>query len=93
MDPLANFALFAFYFPVAIAILSAYAGGVVLYKIGSAFKSKPPVVEAPVPIKAAPTTTGVPGFEDPGFDAYLESDAFAEMLDSEEQLQAVIDRA
>jgi hypothetical protein len=74
-----------------MAILGGYTGLFVLIKIGGALTGGKAEEPAPVVASSAPivATTGVPGTESPEFDAYLETDAFYKMLDSDEQLAKV----
>ena len=58
-------------------------------RIRSAMKGKKPEVAAPV-LAAAPTTTGIPSIESPEFETYLESEAFVQLLESEDQLAALM---
>ena len=51
-------------------------------------KGKKPEVAAPV-LAAAPTT-GIPSIESPEFETFLESEAFVQLLESEDQLAALM---
>lgn len=75
--------------PVAAAILGGYSSLVVLAKIRGAMKGSPPPVEE-APAAAAPVaSTGIPDVNSPEFATYVESDAFMNLLNSEEQLGAL----
>jgi hypothetical protein len=70
--------------------LGGYLGLFVLYKLGSAMSGKKKVEE---PVKATVTTittstTGFPGFDSPDLDKFLE-----QVLESEEQLKALVESA
>ena len=81
---------------MAIAILGAYTGGIILYKIKSAISGggKKAVAPEPTkPVEAAPTTTGVPGIETPAFEKFVETEAFAKLLENEEQLKTLVESA
>jgi hypothetical protein len=86
------------YFPedyqLSLAILSAYTGGFILYKIKSAMTSKPdPVVEEKPKTVAETPSTGVPGIESPAFEKFVETDAFQQLLENEEQLKTLLESA
>lgn len=88
----------AFYVTVAIAILSAYGGMVVLYKIKSAISGggkKAATAEPTVsPQPTLPATTGsIPAIDSPAFDKFVESDAFYKMLEDEKQLETLVESA
>jgi len=80
----------ALYCTVAAAVLGGYGSLIAIFQIRSAMKGKPAVVEAPVKV-AGPvtTTTGIPDVESEEFAAYLDSEAFLTLLDSEDQLKAL----
>lgn len=87
------FSRFLLFVAVAIAILSGYGGIYVLYKISSAFSKKKPVVEPAKPVAAAAPTTGIPALDSPAFDSFLETPAFEQLLESEDQLAKVVESA
>jgi hypothetical protein len=68
-----------------------YSSIIAVAVLRSKFKSKPPaaVVEAPTPVVVI-STTGIPSMESPEFETYLQSDAFAQLLESEEQMAALM---
>jgi len=78
---------------VALAIMGGYVGLFGLYKISSAIGGKKPEA-APVVAVATPVadvaTSGIPSVDSPEFDKYIETDAFYNMLDSDEQLGKVL---
>jgi hypothetical protein len=76
---------------VAIAILSFYGGVTVLYKITSALTSKPKPVETVAVAKVEAPTTGVPGIETAAFEKWVETDAFTNLLENEEQLKSLVE--
>jgi hypothetical protein len=82
---------FVRFFTVAIAILSFYTGGVILYKISSAISSKPKPIETVVVAKVEAPTTGVPSIESPAFEKWVETDAFTNLLENEEQLKSLVE--
>jgi hypothetical protein len=50
-----------------------------------------PAVEVAAPVVAAvATTSGIPDIESPEFETFLGSDAFTQLLDSEDQLAALM---
>jgi hypothetical protein len=54
-------------------------------------KGKPKKETKPVTPAAAPaTTTGIPDMESPDFEKYIESDAFTKLIESEDQLSALL---
>ena len=61
---------------------------ILLARLRSAFKGKAPEVA----VVAAPTTTttGIPSIESPEFETYLQSEAFVQLLESEDQLAALV---
>jgi hypothetical protein len=59
-------------------------------RIRSAMKGKKPEAVAPVLAATATTTTGIPSIESPEFETYLESEAFVQLLESEDQLAALM---
>lgn len=80
---------------VAIAILGAYTGGIVLYKIKSAISGKKAEPEPAKPVETAPVApaSGIPGIESPAFEKFVETDAFAKLLENEEQLKTLLESA
>ena len=81
-------------FTVAIAILSGYGGLYVLYKISSLFSSKKPIEETKKPEAAASTpTTGIPAVDTPAFATFLETPAFEQLLENEDQLSKALESA
>jgi hypothetical protein len=83
---------FTLFFAVAMAIMGGYFGLFTLYKIKSALGGKPvEAPAAPAPTTAFIQTTGVPSVDTPEFDKYLETDAFYNMLDDDEQLAKVVE--
>lgn len=77
---------------MAIAILSFYGGITVLYKIKSALSSKPVVVEEAKPVSTTEVvTTGVPSIESAAFEKFVETDAFAKLLENEDQLTKLME--
>ena len=78
---------------VAIAILSGYTGLYCIYSISSMFSSKkkeaPKPVAAAAPAAAAASSEGIPSVESDDFVTFVESEAFAKLLDSEDQLKAL----
>ena len=85
-----HFHKYLFFKTVSAAVLGGYAGLIVLYKLGSAIGGKKKVVEEPA--KAATTVTatggGFPGFDSPDFDKFLQ-----QVVESEEQLMALVESA
>jgi hypothetical protein len=79
------------FFTVAIAILSFYGGGVILYKITSALTSKPKPVETVAVTKVEAPTTGVPGIETAAFEKWVETDALEKLLSNDKQLEALVE--
>lgn len=77
---------------VSLAILCGYGGLVVVYKIFSAFSSKTPEAEKtkPAAAKSEAVTEGFPSVESPEFDKFLESEAFAKLLNDDEQLNKAL---
>jgi hypothetical protein len=75
---------------VSAAVLGGYAGLIVLYKLGSAMGGKKKVVEEPAKAATTVTTTGggFPGFDSPDFDKFLQ-----QVVESEEQLMALVESA
>jgi hypothetical protein len=75
-----------------MAILGGYAGLFALIKIKGAISGKP---EEPAPVAVSSTpvvaSTGIPAVDTPEFDRYLETDAFYNMLDNDEQLAKVVE--
>lgn len=80
-------------FSVSMAILSGYAGLFVLFKIKGALTGSAPVEEAAPAASSSPViaSTGIPPVDTPEFDKYLETDAFYNMLDNDEQLAKVVE--
>jgi hypothetical protein len=76
---------------VAIAILSFYGGSIVLYKIAGALTGKPKAIETEVVAKIEAPTTGVPGIETEAFEKWVETDAFTNLLENEEQLKSLVE--
>jgi hypothetical protein len=76
---------------VAIAILSFYGGATILYKITSAITSKPKPIETVVVAKVEAPTTGVPSIESPAFEKWVETDAFINLLENDEQLKNLVE--
>jgi hypothetical protein len=76
-----------------MAILGGYTGLFVLAKVTSAIRGGGKVEEAAPVISSAPVvaTTGIPPVDTPEFDKYLETDAFYNMLDNDEQLAKVVE--
>jgi hypothetical protein len=83
--------VFNSFFTVAIAILSFYGGATILYKITSAMTSKPKAVETVAVAKVEAPTTGVPGIETAAFEKWVETDAFTNLLENEEQLKSLVE--
>lgn len=82
------FLLLSFNNTVAGAILSGYGALIAIAVIRSKLKGPAPVEEVPAASTApvAAITGGVPSVESPEFEKYVESDAFTNMIESEEQL-------
>ena len=49
-----------------------------------------PAVEVAAPVVAAAVTSAIPDIESPEFETFLGSDAFTQLLDSEDQLAALM---
>ncbi len=60
---------------------------ILLARLRSGFKGKAP--EVPVVVAPVTTTTGIPSIESPEFETFLESEAFLQLLESEDQLAAL----
>jgi hypothetical protein len=71
--------------------LSFYGGATILYKITSAITSKPKPVETAAVAKVEAPTTGVPGIETAAFEKWVETDAFTNLLENEEQLKSLVE--
>jgi hypothetical protein len=74
-------------FSVAGAILASY-GALIAVAVLRPKKAPEPVV-APAPVAAPSTSTGVPSVDSPEFDAFVESDAFIQLMENEEELAAL----
>ena len=81
----------SFLYPCAVVglILTGYGSLIALYKIKSAFTSKPAVVK-PIVSQVA-IEGGIPSSDSPEFSAFLDSDAFLQLLENEEQLTKALE--
>ena len=71
--------------------MGLYGSMIAVAVLRSKFKSKPPpAVEAPTTPVAVVSTAGIPSMESPEFETYLQSDAFVQLLESEEQMAALM---
>mmetsp|Transcript_23308 Transcript_23308/g.54130 ORF Transcript_23308/g.54130 Transcript_23308/m.54130 type:complete len:134 (-) Transcript_23308:985-1386(-) len=84
------------YFPedwqLAAAIIGGYGSLVVIAQIRSAFSKKKPAEApaAPAAPAAAAATGAIPAIDSPEFATFVESEAFSKLLESEEQLSAML---
>lgn len=72
---------------VAGAIMGMYGSLIGLAVLRSKLRSKPPA--APV-VPSTTVTSGIPPIDSPEFETYLASPAFIQLLESEDQLAALI---
>jgi len=73
---------------IAGLILTGYGSLIALYQIKSAFTAKPAVVEE---VKQVAIEGGIPSSDSPEFSAFLDSDAFLQLLENEEQLTKALE--
>lgn len=79
-------ALLVFFLSVALAIMGGYGGLYMLVKMKSAMSGSKEEEKPVVVSSGADTGAGIPAIGTPEFDKFLDSEAFVQLLDSEELL-------
>lgn len=80
---------------MAVAILSAYGGIALIFKLKSALSKPAPIALSAAPATPAPSSSseGMPSIDSPAFEKFVESEAFYKLLENEEQLKLLVESA